>query len=361
MKRFVVLLVAISVLLINTGAMFAQRVDVGIVLPTKDEPRWLQDVARFEDVISKTPYSVEVLFSQGSSAAEKTNVETLIARGAKVIIICAHDAAAAAAAVEMAKFEGITVISYDRLITDTDAIDYYVTFDSISVGEAMGQYLVDNATGQGNPLYLYAGALTDNNSFLFFQGAWNILQPKIADGTFVIKNSAQADAVKDIKELSREQLAAIIGEITTDWDMNVAKSKAEAHLTAKTAADKGQVYILAPNDGTSRSIADVFAADTDVTKYFITGQDAEKASVQYIIDGRQSMTVFKDTRVLAADAMNMAIEILEGKTPNTDAAYFNQAIDVPSKQSPVLVVTSDNVQEALIDSGYYDAGEFTGI
>jgi len=85
MKRFVVLLVAISVLLINTGAMFAQRVDVGIVLPTKDEPRWLQDVARFEDVISKTPYSVEVLFSQGSSAAEKTNVETLIARGAKVI------------------------------------------------------------------------------------------------------------------------------------------------------------------------------------------------------------------------------------------------------------------------------------
>ena len=171
--------------------------DVGIVLPTKDEPRWLQDVARFEDVIRETPYSVEVLFSQGSSAVERTNVETLIARGARVIIICAHDAAAAAIAVETAKAEGITVISYDRLITDTDALDYYVTFDSVSVGEAMGEYLAANAKGKGNPLYLYAGALTDNNAFLFFQGAWNVLQPLIADGTFVIKNSVQAQNYQD--------------------------------------------------------------------------------------------------------------------------------------------------------------------
>lgn len=361
MKRFVVFLMAVSILLMNFAVSFAAGVDVGIVLPTKDEPRWLQDRARFEDVIKATPYSVEVLFSQGSSAAEKTNVETLIAKGAKVIIICAHDAAAAGIAVENAKAEGITVISYDRLITGTDAIDYYVTFDSISVGEAMGQYLVDNAKGTGNPLYLYAGALTDNNAFLFFQGAWNILQPKIADGTFVIKNSTQALALKGIKALTREQQAAIIGEVTTDWDMNVAKSKAEAHLTAMGAADKGQVYILAPNDGTSRSIADVFAADTDVSKYFITGQDAEKASVQYIIDGRQSMTVFKDTRTLASDAMNMAIEILQGKTPATDTFYDNTMIQVPAKQSPVVIVTKENVKSILIDSGYYSAGEFTGL
>lgn len=361
MKRFVGLLIVVSVLLTMGLTAMAAGVDVGIVLPTKDEPRWLQDSARFEAVIKDTPYSVEVLFSQGSSAAEKTNVETLIAKGAKVIIICAHDAAAAGIAVENAKAEGIAVISYDRLITGTDALDFYVTFDSVSVGEAMGQYLVNNATGTGNPLYLYAGALTDNNSFLFFQGAWNILQPKIADGTFVIKNSARAEAVKGTKELSRDQQAAIIGEITTDWDMNVAKSKAEAHLTAKTTADKGKVFVLAPNDGTGRSIADVFAADTDVTQYFVTGQDAEKASVQYIIDGKQSMTVFKDTRTLATDAMNMAIAILRGQTPETDATYNNTVVDVPSKQSPVVIVTKDNVKEVLIDSGYYVASEFTGL
>ncbi len=337
------------------------KVDVGIVLPTKDEPRWLQDQARFEDVISSTDYTVEVLFSQGSSANEKTNVETLIAKGIKVLIICPQDAAAAAAAVEEAKEAGVTVISYDRLITDTDAIDYYVTFDSVAVGEAMGQYLVENASGTGLPLYLYAGAATDNNAFLFFEGAWNILQPKIADGTFVIKNSSEAIALSDKAVLTRDEMSKIIGQVTTNWDFNEAKSKAEAHLTSAAAADKGQCYILAPNDGTSRSIADVFAEDTDVTGYFITGQDAETASVQYIIDGKQSMTVFKDTRTLAADAMNMAIDVIGGKTPATDASYNNQAKDVPSKQTATVVVTKDKVKEALIDSGYYDASEFTGL
>jgi putative multiple sugar transport system substrate-binding protein len=336
-------------------------VDVGIVLPTKDEPRWLQDQARFEDVISSTDYTVEVLFSQGSSANEKTNVETLIAKGIKVLIICAQDAAAAAAAVEEAKDAGVIVISYDRLITDTDSIDYYVTFDSVAVGTAMGQYLVDNATGTGNPLYLYAGAATDNNAFLFFEGAWNVLQPKIADGTFVIKNSSEAVAVQDKATLTRDEQSAIIGQVTTNWDFNEAKSKAEAHLTSAAASDKGKCYVLAPNDGTARSIADVFAADADVTDYFITGQDAEVASVQYIIDGKQSMTVFKDTRTLAADAMNMAIEVIEGKTPATDSTYNNLAKDVPSKQTATVVVTKDNVKSALIDSGYYDASEFTGL
>ncbi|MDF2951668.1 MAG: sugar transporter substrate-binding protein [Anaerocolumna sp.] len=336
-------------------------VDVGIVLPTKDEPRWLQDQERFESVIADTDYTVEVLFSQGSSATEKTNVETLVAKGIKVLIICAQDAAAAASSVEVAKEAGVTVISYDRLITDTEALDYYVTFDSIAVGEAMGQYLVDNATGSGNPLYLYAGAATDNNAFLFFEGAWNILQPKIADGTFAIKNSSEALALANQPTLTREQMSAIIGQITTNWDFNEAKSKAEAHLTSATAADKGKVYILAPNDGTARSIADVFAADADVSEYFITGQDSEIASVQYVIDGKQSMTVFKDTRTLAADAMNMAVDVIGGKTPATDTTYNNGVIDVKAKQTPIVVVTKDNVNEALIDSSYYEASQFTGL
>lgn len=366
MKRIVaVLLLVMAVVSLaacskETGGG-SKDLDVGIVLPTKDEPRWLQDQERFEDVLAKTDYSVEVLFSQGSSANEKTNVETLVARGIDVLIICAHDAAAAGASVEAAKDAGITVISYDRLITDTEAIDYYVTFDSISVGEAMGQYLVDNASGSGNPLYLYAGAATDNNAFLFFEGAWNILQPKIADGTFEIKNSSEAIALQDKAELTRDEISKIIGQVTTDWDFNVAKSKAESHLTSASAEDKGTVYILAPNDGTGRSIADVFAADGDVSEYFVTGQDAEEASIQYIIDGKQSMTVFKDTRTLATDAMNMAIDVIEENEPATETTYNNGNIDVPSKQTPVVVVDKDNVKAELIDSGYYEASKFTGL
>lgn len=337
------------------------EVSVGIVLPTKDEPRWVQDEQRFKDALSGTKYTTEILFSQGSSAKEKENVETLINKGIDVLIICPQDGAAAAASVEAAKKEGIKVIAYDRLITDTDAVDYYVTFDSEAVGAAQAQYLVDNAKGAGQPLYLYAGAASDNNAFLFFSGAWKVLQPKIADGTFVIANSSEAVALKDKAELSRDELGKIIGQVTTNWDPNEAKNKAQTHLTSASADAKGDVLILAPNDGTARSIADVFSSDSAVSSFVVTGQDAEKASVQYIIDGKQSMTVFKDVRTLVKDAMGMAVAILDGQTPETTGSYPNGKIDVPAKQTDVIVVNKENVKAELIDSAYYKAEDFTGL
>ncbi|RPJ20584.1 MAG: sugar ABC transporter substrate-binding protein, partial [Planctomycetaceae bacterium] len=334
---------------------------VGVVLPTKEEPRWLQDEARFKEAFEAAGYDVQILFSDGDSAKERTNVETLISQGVSVIIICPHDATAAAAAAQEARDAGIKVISYDRLIRETEAVDYYVTFDSIAVGEAQAQYLVDKATGTGQPLYLYAGAATDNNAFLFFEGAWNVLQPKIADGTFVIKNSSEAVALQDKPTLTRDEMAAIIGQVSTNWDFDVAKNLAEANLTAAPAEDKGDVFILAPNDGTSRSIADVFDADADVSSYVISGQDAETASVQYIIDGKQSMTVLKDVRTLVADAIAAAVAYLTGGTPEETTTYNNGVIDVPAKPSEVITVDQSNLKEAIIDSGYWPAEEFTGL
>lgn len=337
---------------------------VGIVLPSKDEPRWIQDETRFNDALEAAGYDVEILFSEESPAKEKDNVEDLITKGIQVLIICPHDASAAAAAAETARDAGVKVVSYDRLIRDTDAVDYYVTFDSVSVGAAQAQYLVDNATGTGNPLYLYAGAVTDNNSFIFFQGAWNVLQPKIADGTFVIKNSSEAVALQDMQldaTANRDKMGDILGQITTNWEFDDAKTLAEAHLTVASAADKGDVFILAPNDGTGRAIADAFAADSDVTSYVVTGQDAEIASVQYIIDGKQSMTVLKDVRTLVSDAIAAAIAYLEGSTPEATTTYNNGVIDVPCKPSIVITVDQDNVQETIIDSGYWPASEFTGL
>jgi putative multiple sugar transport system substrate-binding protein len=374
-KKFVWML--LSILIVSSFALAAcggtatptettttgggETLAVGIVLPTKDEPRWIQDENRFKEALQNEGYSVEILFSQGDSAKEKQNVETLISKGIKVLIICPHDSTAAAASAEAARAAGVKVISYDRLITDTDAVDYYVTFDSVSVGKAQGQYLVDHATGTGNPLYLYAGAASDNNAFLFFEGAWSVLQPKIVDGTFVIKNSSEAVALQDKPTLTREEMGRIIGQISTNWDFNVAKNLAESNLTAATAADKGDVFILAPNDGTARAIADTFAADTDVTSYVITGQDAEIASVQYIIDGKQSMTVLKDVRVLVADAIKAAVIFLEGGTPEATTTYNNGVIDVPAKPSEVISVDQTNLIAAIIDSGYYTADQFTGL
>lgn len=344
-----------------TPAVVESKLAVGIVLPTKDEPRWIQDEARFKEALKAAGYEVEILFSQGDSAREKANVEALIAKGVKVLIITPHDGTAAAAAAEAARVAGVKVISYDRLILDTDAVDYYVTFDSVAVGAAQGQYLVDKATGSGNPLYLYAGAATDNNAFLFFEGAWNVLQPKIADGTFVIKNSSEAVAQQGKAKLTRDEMGKIIGQITTNWDFNTAKGLAEANLTVATAADKGSVFILAPNDGTARAIADAFAADKDVTSFVVTGQDAEKASIQYIIDGKQSMTVLKDVRTLVGDAISAALAYLKGQTPPQTATYNNGRIEVPAKPSVVVTVDKSNVKSAVIDSGYWPASDFTGL
>jgi len=344
-----------------TEAPPATTLSVGVVLPTKEEPRWLQDEARFKEAFEAAGYEVQILFSDGDSAKERTNVETLISQGVSVIVICPHDGTAAAAAAQEARDAGVKVISYDRLIRDTEAVDYYVTFDSIAVGAAQAQYLVDKATGTGNPLYLYAGAATDNNAFLFFEGAWNVLQPKIADGTFVIKNSSEAVALQDKATLTRDEMSNIIGQVSTNWDFDVAKNLSEANLTAAAAADKGNVFVLAPNDGTARAIADVFASDADVTSYVVTGQDAEIASVQYIIDGKQSMTVLKDVRTLVADAIAAAVAYLEGGTPEQTNTYNNGVIDVPAKPSEVIAVDQANVVEAIIDSGYWPASEFTGL
>lgn len=343
------------------GSSSNGQVDVGIVLPTKDEPRWVQDEQRFKDALAETDYSTEILFSQGSSAKEKENVDILLNKGIKVLIISPHDGAAAAAAVESAKKDDVTVIAYDRLITDTDTVDYYVTFDSLAVGAAQGQYLIDKAEGTGVPLYLYAGASSDNNAFLFFQGAWSVLQPKIADGTFKIANSSEAEALKDTAELSRDQLSKILGQVTTNWDPNEAKNKAQTHLTGVAADMKGDVSILAPNDGTARAIADVFSSDGDITNYTITGQDAEKASIQYVIDEKQSMTVFKDVRTLVKDAIDMAVTVLDDGTPETTGSYNNGTADIKAKQTDVIVVDKENVKQELIDSEYYEASEFTGL
>ncbi|MCL6459362.1 MAG: sugar-binding protein [Gorillibacterium sp.] len=358
LKAIPLMLVVLMLTVVISACGNSSKVEVGIVLPTKDEQRWIQDEQRFTDALKDAKHSSEILFSQGSSAKEKENVDALIAKGIKVLIICPQDGDAAAAAIESAKKAGIKVISYDRLITNTDAVDYYVTFDSIAVGKAQAQYLVDHAKGNGQPLYLYAGAATDNNAFLFFEGAWSVLQPKIADGTFKIANSSEAVALQGTAKLAREEQSKIISQVTTSWEPSEAKNKAQTHLTAASADLKGDVAILAPNDGTARAIADVFASDKAVTSYVVTGQDAEKASVQYIIDGKQSMTVFKDVRTLVKDSITMALALLDDKTPETTGINNNGKKDVPAKQTDVIVVDKENVQSALIDSDYYKADDF---
>ena len=174
----------------------------------------------------------------------------------------------------------------------------------------------------------------------------------------MIKNSSAAVALQTHATLTHDEMASIISQIATDWNPNTARNLAEFNLAAVTAADKGDVSILGPNDGTARAIADVFAADAEVSSYVITGQDAEQPSVQYIIDGKQSMTILKDVRTLVDDAVAAAITYLQGGTPAATTTYNNGRINVPSKPTELVTVDKNNLKSALIDSGYYQLGDF---
>ena len=339
------------------------ELQVGIVLPTRDEPRWIQDEASFTSILGDAGFTSEVLFSQGSSATELTNVESLIEKGIDVLVICAQDATAAAQAVEVAHAAGVQVICYDRLITDTEAVDYYVTFNSFDVGVQQGQYLIDAYEGQTDvPLYLYSGAASDNNAFIFFAGAWSVLSDAVANGQFTVANcDAIAPYIGQTLDVTadHEALADILGTITTNWDFNTAKSLAEANLVSVDDSAKGDVAILAPNDGTARAIADAFSADAGITSFVVTGQDCETASLGYICSGLQSMTIWKNTAELASTTCDMVNAILSGNTPSTSTTYNNGVFEVPSNETAVTVITIDNIS-APVEAGYVDAADIEG-
>jgi putative multiple sugar transport system substrate-binding protein len=357
MKKCIALVLLVVFAL--AGSASAAGLDFGVVLPTREETRWLGDEADFLAAIAEGGYDAQVLFSQKDSSTEKANVETLISRGAKAIVLCAFDAAAAAAAVEMAAEEGIPVIAYDRIITDTDKLAYYTTFDSAAVGRAQGEFLEGKVEGEGNNLYLYAGALTDNNSFLYFESAWQVLQPLIADGTFIVRNCDKAVEYMDKYELTREEMVEIMSVIDTEWTMAVSKTLAEAHLTAAGPDAKGEVFVLGPaDDDCVRALSDTFLADGEVTDLWITGCDGVEASVQYIIDGKQSMTVYKDPKDLVDATLLIIDAILAGEVPETNAVYSNDVIDVPSMQCPVVTVTTDNIVEIFFEGGVYDGANY---
>ena len=333
---------------------------IGIVLPTKEETYWLGCQKYLEQELKD--FNFEILYSQHDSAVEKTNVETFINKGAKYLVYCAYDAEAAASTAEEAKQAGLTVICYDRLITNTDAVDYYVTFDSKAVGRAQAKYLVEQAGEEkGINFYMYCGALTDNNSILFFEGVWEVLQPALADGTFTVRNCDKAIEMKDNANPTRDELVSIMQTIDTEWSMTTCKNLAEAHLGAVNADAKGRVFVLGPqDDDCARALSDAFHADADVTEVLVTGADGTEGSVQYIIDGLQSMTVYKDTVNLAKGTRTIVEALTAGKTPETNSNYNNGNKDVPSIQTDVVTVTKDNIAEVFFDTGVYDGSKYTG-
>ena len=320
---------------------------IGISMPDS-QSRWGKDGAQLEKQFEDAGYTVEISYGDDTLQKQITQLNALIAKNVDCLVIAPKEESNITDVLENAKAKDIPVISYDRLIKDSDAVTAYVTFDNEDVGKKQGQFLVDHRpSGTGIPLYLYTGAPSDGNATYFFSGAWSVLQPKISDGTFTVVNSSAANTYKNNNTLTASQISAIITETTTNWDWETAASKASSDLAAAGDSGKGHVCILAPNDGTARTIADVFRADSAVLSYVITGQDADADSLEYIFDGKQSMTVWKDPAELAKVTVELAKKIFKNQSLTSDITYDNNSIDIPAFLAEGSIITAANYATAV--------------
>ena len=325
---------------------------IGVSMPTQSSTRWISDGENIKAAMEAEGFDVDLQYAEDDIPTQVAQLEAMLTKGAKALIIAAIDGTQLTDVLQAAKDAGIPVIAYDRLITGTENVDYYATFDNFKVGVqqatsllvGMGVYASEDSTSAdganaAGPLNieLFAGSLDDNNAYFFFNGAMSVLQPLIDSGVLVVKSSQTAI----------EQAA------TLRWDGATAQKRME-DLLVGTYSGVTVDGVLSPYDGISRGI---IAALTDAgysTLPTISGQDAEVLSVKSIIAGEQYSTIFKDTRELAGVAAGMAVALLNGETPvtNDTSTYDNGVKVVPSFLLTPYIVTVDNYEEVLVDSGY---------
>jgi putative multiple sugar transport system substrate-binding protein len=345
----------------NTENADPEDLSIGVSMPTQTSERWIADGEAVKEQLEGEGYTVELQYANNDIPTQSQQVDQMITQGADALIVAAIDGTALSSQLQAAADADIPVISYDRLIRDSENVDFYVSFDNFKVGVAQGNALLTGlgianeenpdgtATGPFN-IELFAGSLDDNNAFFFFDGAMSVLQPKIDDGTLVVKSG----------QTTIEQAAIL------RWEQETAQRRMEDLLTS-TYNDGSRVDgVLSPYDGLSRGIITAlqnagYGPTLDAANPMppVTGQDAEIASVKLIADGVQSSTIFKDTRLLAEQAVIAAQAFLEGQEPeaNNTEDYDNGVKVVPSYLLPVETVYADNIQSVLIDSEYWTADE----
>jgi putative multiple sugar transport system substrate-binding protein len=328
---------------------------IGVSMPTQSSTRWISDGESIKAEMEAQGFEVDLQYAEDDIPTQVAQLEGMLTKGAKALIIAAIDGTQLTDVLQAAADAGVPVIAYDRLIRDSENVNYYATFDNFKVGVqqatsllvGMGVYASEESTSADGPnaagpwnIELVAGSLDDNNAFFFFNGAMSVLQPLIDSGVLVVKSG----------QTTIEQVA------TLRWDGAVAQKRMEDILVGSYADGSKVTGVLSPYDGLSRGIiaALVDAGYTADDLPTITGQDAEVLSVKSMLAGEQYSTIFKDTRELAKVASAMAIAILNGEEPevNDTTTYDNGVKVVPSYLLTPYIVTVDNYKELLIDSGY---------
>lgn len=335
---------------------------VGVAMPTKSSERWIQDGDAVKKQLEDQGYTVDLQYAEDDIPTQVSQIENMITKGAEALIIASIDGTTLTQVLQDAADADIPVIAYDRLIRDSENVNYYASFDNFLVGQqqawsvlnGLGLTELDGTPIAGAPagpfnIELFAGSLDDNNAFFFFDGAMDVLQPLIADGTLVVKSG----------QTTIEQVA------TLRWDAETAQSRMEDILTANYSDDTTVNAVLSPYDGISRGIISALT-DAGYTVGegwpIISGQDAELDSVKAINSGEQFATIFKDTRELAKVAVEMAVALLNGEEPevNNTEDYDNGVKIVPSFLLEPVIVVQDNITSVLVDGGYWTQEEIDG-
>jgi putative multiple sugar transport system substrate-binding protein len=346
----------------DTAASKPEDLTIGVSMPTQTSERWIADGGNVKDQLEKEGYKVELQYANDDIPTQGQQIDQMITQGADLLIVAAIDGTALSTQLQAAADAKIPVISYDRLIRDTENVDFYVSFDNYKVGVAQGTALLaglgvtdkdGKPTGAKGPfnIEVFAGSLDDNNAAFFFDGAMDTLKPFIDDGTLVVKSG----------QTKIEQAA------TLRWSQETAQKRMEDLLTGSYSDGSVVNGVLSPYDGISRGIITALQnagygptlTSQPKPMAVVTGQDAEIASVKLINDDVQSSTIFKDTRKLAEQAVTAAKAFLEGGQPeaNDTKTYDNGVKVVPSYLLPIQTVYKDDIQSVLIDSGYYTADE----
>ena len=344
MKKILAVLLCAMMLLSCTAAL-AEK--VGVAMPTKDLQRWNQDGANMEAMLKEAGYEVDLQYANNDVNTQLTQVQTMVDNDCDVIVIAAIEGSSLGSALESAKAKNIPVIAYDRLLMDSDAVSYYATFDNYKVGTVQGEFVrdaldLDNAEGPFN-IEFTAGDPGDNNAGFFFNGAMDVLKPYIESGKLVVPSG----------QTEFEQVA------TPTWKTDVAQARAEDILASNYADGTELDAWLCSNDSTALGVTNALEANYVGKWPIITGQDCDIQNTKNMIAGKQAMSVFKDTRTLAAQVVKMVGQILKGEEVevNDTETYNNNVIVVPSFLCAPVFANADNYQELLVDSGYYIADQ----
>jgi len=315
----------------NTGSTKKKKgpnepVSIGFSMDTLKEERWQRDKELVEKRAKEVGASLSVQVANGDDSLQIKQAENLLTQGVDVLIVAPHNGEVAASIVEAAHRQGVPVISYDRLIKNAD-VDLYVSHQVVKIGEMQAKYLLDNVNKKPANFVIVGGSPTDNNALLLHQGQMNILQPAIDRG--------------DVK--------IVADQYAKEWQASAALNIVE---NALTRANNQVDAVVASNDGTARGAVQALQGQNLAGKVLVSGQDADLASLQLILQGTQTMTVYKPIEPLANAAVDSAIKLARGEQVSTSDKINNGLKDIPSILLEPIAVDRSNIVSTVVKDGY---------